>query len=125
MSHRRFCGGPQSYSKNCLLSSKSFSLVISIGELTKIGNFDALTFSRRSRQKSLSQRRRPFFLEIRAITEQTTLTRLWRHYFSRRKATELWFNSGGPQSNEPCKLSKHTKWSTVPKRLRITALNVI
>ena len=136
-----FAVGHRAIPKIGCFVQKSLISVISIIELT-IGNSDALTFFseikakialpvvktcfffRRSGQKSLFQRRRPFFGGggVREITRQTTLTRKWR-LFSRWRALDVWSNSGGPQINGRCKLSRNKKWVTVPKRLRTTALD--
>ena len=97
-------------------------LVIFIKELTKIGDSDALTIFSKIKEKRALPEVENFFLEIRAITRQTTLTRKWRSLFSRRRTTKLWPNCGGPQSNGPCRFSRNTKRATVPKRLRTTGL---
>ena len=117
---------------------KSLISVISFGELTKIGDSNALTFFSEIKAKialpevktfffnfgdqgkNRSPRCEDLYLEIRAITGHTALTRKQRHFFSRLRATELWSNSSGPQSNGPCELSNNTKWATVPKRFRST-----
>ena len=111
MGHRRFWSGPQSYSKIDCLSQKSLISVIQylLENWQKSRTPMCWPFFWRSRQKSLSQRWRPFFFveigakialqgvktvflfsffEIRAITGQTTLTRKWRPFF----------RDGGPQS---------------------------
>ena len=125
---------------NCLVQ-KSLISVISIGELTKIEDSDALTFfsdqgkNRSSRgedlflffgdqDKNCSPRGENlfFFFEAQGNHLANHADSKVESSFFEAGAIELWSNNGGPQSNGPCKLSKNTKWATVSKRLRTTVL---
>ena len=73
----------------CLIQ-KSLISVISIEELTKIGDSVALTFFSEMKAEDRSLRSEDlFFSEDRAITGHKTLTQKPRPSFSRRRVTEL------------------------------------
>ena len=106
---------------------KSLISVISIGELTKIGDSDALTFFSETMEKIALPEVNSFFYFYFGDEGNHWSNKADSKvgpFFSRRRATELLSKSGGPRSNGPCKLSKNTKWATVPKRLRTTGLDV-
>ena len=81
-----FAVGHRAIRKIGCLVQKSFISVISIG----IGDYNVLTFFSEIRAKIALPEVKTFFFDIRAITGLATLTRKWRPFFSRWRATEHW-----------------------------------
>ena len=122
--HRSLCGGQQSYLKNWLLGSKMAYFSYIYWRIDKNRGLRCADLFFGDQGKNRPLKGEDFLFDIRAITGQTTPTRHWRFFFQDGEP-QLRSNSGGPQSNGPCKLSRSTEWASVPKRLRTTDLNPV
>ena len=123
MGRRRFCGGPQSYLKNWLLGSKKSYFIYIYWRIDKNRGLRCadLCFSEITAKIAIQMVKTYFFWRQGNHWANSADSKV-EAFFLRLRVTELWSNSGVPQSIGPCKLSKNSKWATVPKRLITTGL---
>ena len=77
--HWRFCGGPQSYTKHWLRGSKKFYFSYIFWRIDKNRGLRCADLFSEIRPKIALPEEKKIF-EIRAITEDTKLTRKWRNF---------------------------------------------